>query len=415
MATEPAGMPGRRRFLAGAAGLAAVAGLPACVTGTGAAGAAFGRATPAAANAWIEVDPAVLDRNLGRIRTMLAGGTRLCAVMKADAYGCGIDLVMENIIRAGITDVAIATNEEAESARRHGYRGRLLRVRPATPEELADAVALDVEELVGDLDAARLVARIAGRRKPVPVHLALDAGGMSRNGLDLGSVHGRREAQALVATPGLRLVGLMTHFPMEERADCLGMLEVFRSQADWLFANTALRRQDVLLHAANSWATQQLPEAHLDMVRVGGALYGYGSTPKPPFEHAIAFKTRVASVNDYPAGRTVGYDRTHVLRRDALLANLTVGYADGYRRAFSDKGHVLVRGRRAPVVGRVSMNTTMVDVTDIPGVVAGDEVVLFGRQGGDTITQQEIEELTGTILADQYTVWGYANPRRMRR
>ena len=117
----------------------------------------------------------------------------------------------------------------------------------------------------------------------------------------------------------------------------------------------------------------------------------------------------------YPAGNTVSYDRTFTLTRDSLLANLPVGYSDGYRRAFSNKGSVLVRGRRAPVVGRVTMNTTMVDVTDIAGVAPGDEVVLFGHQGDDRITQAEIEELTGVILADQYTVWGTSNPKRLRR
>jgi len=150
------------------------------------------------------------------------------------------------------------------------------------------------------------------------------------------------------------------------------------------------------------------------MVRPGGALYGYGGTPKPPFAHAGSFRTRVASVQAYPAGATVSYDRTFTLARDSRLANLPVGYSDGYRRAYSNQGSVLVRGRRAPVLGRVTMNTTMVDVTDIPGVSAGDEVVLFGRQGDDEITQAEIEKLTGVILADQYTVWGTSNPKRLR-
>ena len=171
----------------------------------------------------------------------------------------------------------------------------------------------------------------------------------------------------------------------------------------------------MLLHAANSFALQHIPDSHLDMVRPGGALYGYGGTPKPPFVHVASFRTRVASVQAYPAGSTVSYDRTSTLARDSLLANLPVGYSDGYRRAYSNRGSVLVRGQRAPVLGRVTMNTTMVDVTGIPGVEPGDEVVLFGRQGGDEITQAEIEEVTGVILADQYSVWGSLNPKFLRR
>lgn len=395
----------RRRFLGAslAAGASALA--------SGCAGLPAASRLSDAPNAWIEVDPAVIAYNLDLLRPMLAGGARLCAVMKADAYGFGIELALPTLLRAGIADIGIASNDEARAVRAQGFRGRLMRVRAATPEEIAGALPLQVEELVGDLQAARAIAGLAGRRRPVRVHLALNAGGMSRNGLDMGTPPGREEARALVGSGGSAIVGLMTHFPMEEVPDCEAMLAAFRRECDWLFANTALRRGDVLLHAANSWATQHMPASHLDMVRVGGALYGYGSTPKPPFRHAIAFKTRVASVNDYPAGQTVGYDRTHTLTRDSLLANLPVGYADGYRRAFSNKGQVLVRGRRAPVLGRVSMNTTMVDVTDIPGVAIGDEVVLFGAQGRDAITQKEVEEATGVILADQYTVWGYANPK----
>jgi len=234
---------------------------------------------------------------------------------------------------------------------------------------------------------------------------------MSRNGLELATAQGRRDALALVGSNGLRVVGLMTHFPGEDPDDVLAGVRAFQQQADWLFANTALRRADVQLHAANSFALQHVPESRLDMVRPGGALYGYGGTPKPPFAHVAAFKTRVASVQAFPAGDTVSYDRTFTLQRDSLLANLPVGYSDGYRRAYSNRGSVLVRGRRAPVLGRVTMNTTMVDVTDIPGVQAGDEVVLFGRQGGEQITQAEIEAWTGVILADQYSVWGALNPK----
>lgn len=127
----------------------------------------------------------------------------------------------------------------------------------------------------------------------------------------------------------------------------------------------------------------------------------------------MQFKTHVASVNSYPAGNTVGYDHTFTLTRDSKLANITVGYSDGYHRVFTNKGVVLIEGRRVPVVGKVSMNTLMVDVTDVPEVKAGDEVVLFGKQGGAEVTQAEIEEINGALLADLYTVWGNSNPKIM--
>ena len=403
----------RRRFIAAtaAAMLAASVGAPASpLLGPP------GRRKAGAANAWIEIDPGVFEHNLRLTRAALSGGARICAILKADAYGTGIDLVMPSLIAAGIAYVGIASTEEARMARACGFKGRLLRVRAAMLDEIEDALPYRVEELAGNLAVAQAIAGIARRRgRTLPVHLALNSAGMGRNGIEMGTGQGRQEALALARLEGLRVVGMMTHFPTEEREDILQGVEAFKAQTAWLFANTSLRREQVILHAANSFAVQHIPESHLDMVRPGGMLYGYGGTPKPPFVHVASFRSRVAAVQAFPAGDTVSYDRTFTLQRDSLLANIPVGYSDGYRRAFSNRGAMLVRGRRAPVVGKVTMNTTMVDVTDIPDVRAGDEVVLFGRQGDDEITQAEIEQVTGTVLADQYTVWGIANPRILRR
>ena len=369
-----------------------------------------------APNSWIEVDLGVLEHNLGLVRQAVAGGARICAVMKADAYGVGIEFAIPTFIRAGIPYVGIASNEEARMARDCGFKGKLMRVRAATDEEVAGAARWKVEELVGSLASARAIGAIAHKRgRTADVHLALNSAGMSRNGLEMGSDQGLRDALEIVATPGLRIVGVMTHFPGEEPPELLAGLETFKRETGWLFAHTALRREDVLLHAANSFAVQHLPETHLDMVRPGGALYGYGGTPKPPFAHVASIKTRVASVQAYRVGDRVSYDGTWTLERDSLLANLPVGYSDGYRRAHSNQADVLVRGRRARVLGNVTMNTTMVDVTDIPGVRAGDEVVLFGAQGDERITQAEIEKISGVVLADQYTIWGASNPKIVRR
>ena len=369
-----------------------------------------------APNAWIEVDLGVLEHNLGLVRQAVAGGARICAVMKADAYGVGIEFALPAFIRAGIPYVGIASNEEARLARDCGFKGKLMRVRAATAEEVVGAARWKVEELVGSLASARAIAALASKHgRRADVHLALNSAGMSRNGLEMGTDQGQRDAAEVVATPGLRIVGVMTHFPGEELPELLAGLETFKRQTGWLFANTSLRREDVLLHAANSFAVQHAPDTHLDMVRPGGALYGYGGTPKPPFAHVASFKTTVASVQAYRAGDRVSYDGTYTLERDSLLANLPVGYSDGYRRAHSNQADVLVRGQRARVLGNVTMNTTMVDVTDIPGVQAGDEVVLFGAQGQQRITQAEIEKISGVVLADQYTIWGAANPKIVRR
>ena len=129
----------------------------------------------------------------------------------------------------------------------------------------------------------------------------------------------------------------------------------------------------------------------------------------------MTFKTQVATVNAYLKGTTVGYDQTYTLKRDSLLANLPLGYSDGYRRAFSNKAYVLIRGHKVPVVGRTSMNTSMVDVTDFPDIRSNDEVVLFGEQRGATVKQSDLEEYNGALLADVYTMWGNSNPKVIAR
>lgn len=128
----------------------------------------------------------------------------------------------------------------------------------------------------------------------------------------------------------------------------------------------------------------------------------------------MQFKSRVAAVNAYPAGSTISYDRTYTLSKDSLIANVPAGYSDGYRRAFSNKASVLILGQRAPVIGKVTMNTLMVDVSGIKGVKAGDEVVLYGKQGQEEITQGELETINGALLADLYTIWGNSNPKILK-
>lgn len=366
-------------------------------------------------NAWLEIDKAAFEHNIRQLQTRLAGKSRICAVMKADAYGHGIALLVPSVIASGVPCIAVASNEEARVVRQKGFKGRLTRVRTATLAEIRGALRYNMEELVGNLAHARAAGQLAQQQgRTLRIHLGLNSSGMSRNGLEMATEQGRQDALALVKQPGLQLVGIMTHFAVEDADDVRKGLAAFKQQSQWLIDNAGLDRSKLTLHAANSFATLEVPESHLDMVRPGGLLYGDTIPSYTEYRRVMAFKTRVAAVNAYPAGNTVGYDRTYTLKRDSLLANLPLGYSDGYRRVFTNKGYVLVNGQRAPVVGKVSMNTTMVDVTDIPGVKPGDEVVLFGKQGNAEITQTEMEDINGALLADLYTVWGNSNPRRLK-
>lgn len=390
------------------------------------------RLTPSKAarrNGWIEIDAEAFAANIDTVRATI-GNARLCAVMKADAYGNGIALLIPSIRAKRITDVAITSNDEARVSRALGYRGRLIRIRTATLEEMEDAFPLGVEETIGNLEAATRLQTLwrkrDGRRR-LPVHLALNAGGMSRNGVEISTDYGKADVRGILALPALEIRGAMTHFPSEEADDILGQLHHYEADLAWL-NDAGLPTANLVRHTANSFATLQHPETRLDLVRVGGLLYGDpGSVRTDRFAPTMSIKSRVAAINHYPAGQTVNYDRTYRLTRESWLANIPLGYSDGYRRGFShanrsefaadtrNRTEVLIGGTRFPVVGRVTMNTLMVDVTDRRDTVRlDDEVVLFGPQGTDRITQAEFETNSSAYAPEMLAVLGAALPRVLK-
>lgn len=367
------------------------------------------------ANSWLEIDQAAFEGNIAKLQQRLAGRSQLCAVMKADAYGTGIGLLIPSAIRMGVSCIGIASNEEARVARAQGFTGRLMRLRSATLEEMEGALSYNLEELVGNLEVARQMNALANRHgTKLSVHLALNSAGMSRNGLEMSTVEGKRQAVAMTRLDRLQVVGIMTHFPVEEREDVLHGLALFKEQSAWLIEHAQMDRSRLTLHCANTFTTLEVPEGWLDMVRPGAALYGYPVGGHQEFQRVMQFKSRVVAVNPYPAGSTISYDRTYTLSKDSQIANIPVGYSDGYRRGFSNKASVLIHGQRAPVIGKVTMNTLMVDVSAIKGVRPGDEVVLYGKQGDEEITQGELETINGALLADLYTVWGNSNPKVLK-
>lgn len=289
-----------------------------------------------------------------------------------------------------------------------------MRVRAASRNEIEGGLDFHMEELIGTKEQADQIIEIARTHgTTIPVHLALNTSGMGRNGLDLTTYAGQVEGVQIAGDPNLKIVGMMTHFPNEGLDEIKRKVERFKVETQWLIDSADLDREDITLHVANSYITLNLPEAHLDMVRPGGMLYG-DYPAKAPFQRIVSFKTRIASLHHFPAGSTIGYGSTVVLDRDSVLANLPIGYSDGFARSLSNKAEVLINGQRAKVMGMASMNTTMVDVTDIVDVEANSEVVIFGPQGQDVITSDETEERSGRILPEHYTIWGATNPRIYR-
>lgn len=367
--------------------------------------------TRANTNAYMEVDLAAFKQNL-KVAKQVAGKAKVCAVLKSDAYGAGIVNVLPVIIAEKIPCVAITSNEEARVVRHGKYKGEIIRIRTATNNEAKDGLKYNITELIGNLEQAKFYDALAKKMgKKFTIHIALNSGGMDRNGIDLSTQKGKDEAVKLATLPNLKIGGLMTHFPYDDVEKIKESTKKFDEDTAYLIKAAKLDRSKLTLHAAASYPAVQVPESRYDMIRPGKLIYGYGGgDPKLPIKQIMSYRSSVASVNEYPKGSTVTYDGTYTLTRDSRLANIPVGYNDGYAKSFSNQGHVLIRGHKVPVVGRVTKNTFMVDVTDYPDIKAGDEVVLFGKQCGEEITQEEIEKGTGTILSETLGYLGSANP-----
>ena len=350
--------------------------------------------------------PTVAEIELGAIAANVAlsvrlagAGTAVMAVVKADAYGHGAVPVARAALGAGATWLGVAIPEEAEPLRAAGLACRILVLGPIAPEQAGLVVALGLDQCVTDPRQAETLGRAAASRgRMVPVHLKVDTG-MGRVGIALREA--RQVAERIGALAGVRLEGLMTHFA-EAEAENPGFT---RAQlASFTAVSDALQAAGIrppLRHAANSGALLYVPEARLDLVRPGIMLYGChprGRGPRDPLlAPALRLRSLVSQVKDVPRGGSVSYGRTFMASRDTRVVTLPVGYADGVSRLLSNRGHVLIRSRRAPIIGRVCMDMLMADATAIPDVSVGDEAVLIGRQGSAEITADEVAELQGTI------------------
>ncbi|PFG58205.1 alanine racemase [Vibrio sp. ES.051] len=363
------------------------------------------------ANAWLEINLGQFRDNIEQFKSHMDGTTKICAVMKADAYGNGIAGLMPTIIEQQIPCVAIASNAEARTVRDSGFKGQLMRVRSADLGEIEAAMDLNIEELIGTAEQAKALSKLAEKAdKEIKVHLALNDGGMGRNGVDMTTQEGKQEALDITQQAGVNIVGIMTHFPNYNADEVREKLSSFKDSSTWLMKEADLKRENILLHVANSYTAINVPEAQLDMVRPGGVLYGDLPT-NPEYPSIMSFKTRVASLHHLPENSTVGYDSSYRTSKESVMANIPVGYSDGYPRKMGNTAEVLINGQRAKVAGVASMNTTMVDVSDIKNVTPGSEVVLFGAQQGKTISAAEMEKHAEVIFPELYTVWGTTNPR----
>ena len=340
-----------------------------------------------------------LARNLGRVRDRVGGHVQIMGVVKADAYGHGAFPAARILVEAGVSYLGVALPEEGIQLRRQGLQVPILVMGPTPPDQGPLLSEYRLEQMVYHPPHARAIScSAASSRGAVGVHLKIDTG-MGRLGAYPSEA--KAAAKTIVELPGVEFKGVMTHFAAADAADKGHALEQLRRFREAIREIEAAGIAVPLRHAANSAAILGLPETYLDMVRPGIVLYGYPPSPSvsqdPPWEPVLTLMTRIAQIKKVPRGGSVSYGCTYVAPREVLVATLPVGYADGYNRLLSNRGDVLIRGQRAPVIGRVCMDMIMVDVTDVGQVQEGEEVVLLGRQGDQAVLADEWAAHIGTI------------------
>ena len=356
---------------------------------------------------WVEVDGRALRHNYRVLRSLIPRTTKLLAVVKANAYGHGLIPMAKELEVIGADWLGVANVAEGDALRDAGVKLPILLLSATLPEEMADAVKHKLALTLSTYDEARRLDAIARKmRRKAAVHFKVDTG-MGR----LGCWHERanEEFARIRRLGGLNIEGICTHFASAD--DNAGLT---REQWDAISPFFA-EHPDLLRHAANSPAVTRRYGFNADMVRVGLALYGIAPNPEDQglgLQPVLAWKSRVTLLHEMTRGRTVSYGATYrVTSSRELHAVVAMGYGDGYFRLHSNASHLLVRGKRCPIRGRVTMDQIMIDVTRVPGVRIGDEVVAVGSQGSDEIRVRELATQAQTIPWEILTNIGARVPR----
>jgi alanine racemase len=355
--------------------------------------------------AWVEIDVDALSGNIGVTKELVGAGCKILLVVKADAYGLGAVQVSQIAERSGVSMLGVATVHEAIELREAGIQLPILVLSPTLKGEIPDLNKYDIGSTVSSLDfglALSQEARASGRVSRV--HVEVDTG-MGRCGI--GVEDALEFITQLSEMEGLYLEGVYTHFPSAHIGD-LEFTEKQTSIFSKLIQN--LKRSGIeppLIHAANSGAILMARGSDFTMVRPGIMIYGFKPSgfpfQDPGLVAVMSFKCRVAQVRKIPKGHGISYGRHYVADRDMRVAVLPVGYGHGLSHRLSNNGDVLIRGKRAPIVGSVTMDVTIADITEIGETEVEDEVVVFGTQGEESISVEEVATRSGTISYEVIT------------
>jgi len=348
---------------------------------------------------YVQIDLDALAANVRAVKRFIGPRVELIAVVKANAYGHGVGGLARTVLAHGASRLGAAHLQEGIALRQMGISAPILVLGYTPPALVEHALTHDVALTITELAQAERLSQAAqaqGRR--ATIHVKVDTG-MGR--LGVLPEEALPFVARLAALPGLDLEGIFSHFAAADAPDktyTLDQAARFRAVTHALAEAGYTFR---LRHLANSAATLDLPETHLDAVRCGGAIFGLRPCPDAesvlPLQPVLALKSSVTRVRTLPAGAGVSYGRTYVTPRRMPIALVPIGYGDGYHRLNSNRGAVLINGRRAPIVGRVTMDQLMVDISDAGPVAVGDEVVLIGAQGAQRITAEEVARWSETI------------------
>ncbi|MHB9154551.1 MAG: alanine racemase [Endomicrobiales bacterium] len=347
---------------------------------------------------WVEIDRTAFTNNVKTVSSCLKSGTRILAVVKANAYGHMAAPLSRLAVKSGASSLGVSSIEEGIALRESGITCPILILGSIYPlENLAVArehtLIPTISSLQGLLDLVRLGRKTGA---PLPFHLKIDTG-MCRIGISAGTAPSVLEK--IACHKEVAMTGMYMHFAAADADPRFTRMQREKFTDVVRFARKLGLK--FAAHAANSAALLKGREYHFDLVRPGISLYGLlpfdGAEKKAFLEPVLAWKTRIVFLKKVPKGTPVSYGGTYVTRRQSLIATLPVGYADGFNRSLSNRAEVLIRGRRCPVVGRVTMDMIMADVTAVRGVAIGDEAVLIGAQGTERIRAEEVARHAGTI------------------
>ena len=363
---------------------------------------------------WAEISLDAIEHNVNAVKARFAQGTKLMCVIKADGYGHGAAALAE-FLADKCDYFAVAILEEALALRRAGVTKPILLLGCTSPFLYKAALEAGVSLTIFCAEDAATLSETAERMgKRAAVHIKVDTG-MGRIGF-ADTEESAEEIANIAALPGVEIEGIFTHFACADEANKTSYQEQLRRYEAFLKNERLVEiRSRAICHCCNSAAAME-STAHFDMVRFGIALYGLYPSEEVnksnlPLQPAMSWKTRVAHLKTVPPGTGVSYGHTFVTNRETRVATLPIGYADGYPRALSNQGHVLIRGQFAPIIGRVCMDQCMVDVTDIPDVQRWDEVMLLGKAGGHEITMEKIGAMSASFNYETACRVGHRVPR----